>query len=352
MVLWLVNFMALFSATAIAAEDAAADDCGALLNAGEPYDLPLHVAAVFIILGVSFLGSMFPVVAKHVACLRKNPSILALLNSFGFGVVLSTAFVHLIPPAVETFNNPCLNIGYEGLGMVFVVATVLLMQVLETELVLLVTKPAGPVLATDEEDAEHGNGAISVFASATTPAVSNGHGHHHHHASNSGLKEQSDTRKKLNVLIFEIGVAVHSVIVGLEMGVATGTSLKTLLIAICFHQFFEGIAVGSSAVSAFSTARSSILTAIMFSLSTPIGIAIGIGVNSTYSETSVTSLWVRGTMDAVAGGILIYTSIVELLTYLYTINPEFHAKSSGLRSLNYLFLWLGAAAMAIVGKWA
>ncbi|CAK5240687.1 unnamed protein product, partial [Aphanomyces euteiches] len=99
MVLWLMNFMALFSATAIAAEDAAADDCGALLNAGEPYDLPLHVAAVFIILGVSFLGSIFPVVAKHVACLRKNPSILALLNSFGFGVVVSTAFIHLIPPA-------------------------------------------------------------------------------------------------------------------------------------------------------------------------------------------------------------------------------------------------------------
>ncbi|KAG9408737.1 high-affinity Zn(2+) transporter zrt1 [Aphanomyces cochlioides] len=350
MVLWLVNSMALFSATVIAAEDAAAVDCGALLNTGETYDMPLHIAAVFIILGVSLLGSLFPVVSTHIACLRKSQSIIALLNSFGFGVVVSTAFIHLIPPAVEIFNNPCLNIGYEGLGMVFVVVTVLLMQVLETELVLLVTKPAGPVLATDEEDAEHGNGALSVFASTTTPTVSNAHGHHHHHASNSGLKDHSDARKKLNVLIFEIGVAVHSVIVGLELGVATGSSFTTLLTAICFHQFFEGIAVGSSAVSAFSTVRSSILTAIVFSLSTPIGIAIGIGVNSSYSETSVTSLWVRGTLDAVAGGVLIYTSIVELLTYLYTINPEFHAKSNGLRWLNYLFLWLGAAAMAIVGK--
>ncbi|CAK4844036.1 unnamed protein product, partial [Aphanomyces euteiches] len=83
----------------MAAEDAAADDCGALLNSDEPYDLPLHVAAVFIILGVSLLGSLVPVVTTHVACLRKSQSIVALLNSFGFGVVVSTAFIHLIPPA-------------------------------------------------------------------------------------------------------------------------------------------------------------------------------------------------------------------------------------------------------------
>ncbi|KAF0707528.1 hypothetical protein As57867_006579, partial [Aphanomyces stellatus] len=69
-------------------------------------------------------------------------------------------------------------------------------------------------------------------------------------------------------------------------------------------------------------------------------------------ETSTAALWVRGTMDAVSGGILIYTSLVELLTYQYTTNQEFHDKSPTMRLLTYVCLWLGAASMAIVGYWA
>ncbi|KAF0719396.1 Aste57867_1068 [Aphanomyces stellatus] len=108
--------------------------------------------------------------------------------------------------------------------------------------------------------------------------------------------------------------------IGLNLGVATGKSFNTLLIAISFHQFFEGVAVGSSAVSAFTTLRSSVYTALGFSLATPFGMIVGIAINSTYSETSTAALWVRGTMDAVSGGILICTSLVELLTYQYTTN--------------------------------
>ncbi|KAF0694323.1 hypothetical protein As57867_014742, partial [Aphanomyces stellatus] len=126
---------------------------------------------------------------------------------------------------------------------------------------------------------------------------------------------------------------------------------NTLLVALSFHQFFEGVAVGTSSVSAFSSVRTSIYTAIGFSLTTPIGIAIGMAINGSYSDTSSASLWVRGTLDAIAGGILVYTGLVELLTYQYTINQEFHDKTQSTRSLTYVFLWLGAAAMAGVGYW-
>ncbi|CAK4163339.1 unnamed protein product [Aphanomyces euteiches] len=358
--LWLMaTTMALFSALATAADDDSAVDCGAVAKTEDAYDTSMHIAAVFIIFGVSIAGSMFPVVSAHVACLHKSRSVVALLNAFGFGVVLATACIHMIPPAIETLNNPCLNLSYEGLAMVFVVLTVLLMQVIETELVLLVSKPPAAValIETDEEDVEHGNRAVAAFTSVSTPTVPEVHGDHHHHhshhhAPSSDLKDSSDVRKKINVLIFEIGVAIHSVIIGLNLGVVTGNSFTTLLTALCFHQFFEGVAVGSSAVSAFSSVRTAVSTAVAFSLTTPLGIVVGIGINSSYSETSTTSLWVRGTLDAIAGGILIYTGLVELLTYQYTINPEFHTKSTGLRWLNYLFLWLGAGAMAVVGYWA
>ncbi|RHY51483.1 hypothetical protein DYB34_006638 [Aphanomyces astaci] len=339
------------AATTVHADDAVGtipDDCGVVLGKDDIYDQKLHIAAIFIVFGVSIFGSFLPVVSSYVSCLRNSQKLLSLLNSFGFGVVIATAFIHMIPAAMEMLGNPCLNMGYPGLAMVIVVGTVFAMQALETELVLMLTNTDKPGINSADTSIE--TAAVVV----SSPVAGDYHQHHHHHSHGGGEHDlkSSDTRKKINVLIFEIGVAIHSVIIGLNLGVATGDGFTTLLVAICFHQFFEGVAVGSSAVTAFSNVRTSIVTAVAYSLTTPLGIAIGIAVNTSYSETSLTSLWVRGVLDAVAGGILVYTGIVELLTYQYTINQEFHAKSGGIRSLHYLFLWLRAASMAIIGKWA
>ncbi|KAF0694320.1 Aste57867_14794 [Aphanomyces stellatus] len=327
-------------------EDASAGSiCGAVGDMDD-YDTAMHIGAIFIVFAVSIVGSMLPVLSSYVSCLRNNSSILSLLNSFGFGVVVATAFIHMIPSASESLNNPCLNVGYSGLAMVIVVLTVLVMQALETELLLFWTKKAIATCSTDVEKADG-------YDLASTPVADHHHPHHHHPV---GLVEDANAtsamRKVINVLIFEVGVAIHSFIIGLDLGVATGSSFNTLLVAISFHQFFEGVAVGSSAVSAFTSTRSSVLTAIGYSLTTPLGMALGVAISSSYSDTSSASLWVRGTLDAIAGGILVYTGLVELLTYQYTINQEFHAKPMSMRSLAYLFLWLGAGAMAIVGYWA
>lgn len=76
---------------------------------GSEYDLPLHVAGLFIILSVSTLACAFPILAVWFPRLRIPPSFLFFVTHFGTGVLIATAFVHLLPTAFESLNDPCLS---------------------------------------------------------------------------------------------------------------------------------------------------------------------------------------------------------------------------------------------------
>ncbi|RHY29147.1 hypothetical protein DYB32_005390, partial [Aphanomyces invadans] len=76
-------------------------ECG-IIEDKEDYDQTLHIAAVFIVFALSILGSLLPIVSSYVSCLRNSRAAIAMLNSFGFGVVIATAFIHMIPSAMDT----------------------------------------------------------------------------------------------------------------------------------------------------------------------------------------------------------------------------------------------------------
>jgi zinc transporter ZupT len=76
---------------------------------GAAYDLPLHVAALFIILGTSTIACAFPILATRFPRLHIPSSFLFFVSHFGTGVLIATAFVHLLPTAFESLNDPCLS---------------------------------------------------------------------------------------------------------------------------------------------------------------------------------------------------------------------------------------------------
>lgn len=49
----------------------------------------------------------------------------------------------------------------------------------------------------------------------------------------------------LQVLLLEMGILFHSVFIGMTLSVIVGNEFVILLIAIAFHQTFEGLALGS-----------------------------------------------------------------------------------------------------------
>lgn len=73
------------------------------------------------------------------------------------------------------------------------------------------------------------------------------------HRSNDGIlanfteKDPEQRRKKLTMqcLLLEAGILFHSVFIGMALAVAVGREQVILLIAVAFHQTFEGLALGS-----------------------------------------------------------------------------------------------------------
>ena len=154
-----------------------------------------------------------------------------------------------------------------------------------------------------------------------------------------------------NAQVLELGIVVHSVIIGISLGTSESPStLRPLLGALSFHQFFEGIGLGGCIVQAKFRARATVVMAIFFSLTTPVGIALGIAISSGYNQNSSTALAVEGVFNAASAGILIYMALVDLLAADF-MSPKMQSNLR-LQLGAHLGLLLGAGLMSILAIWA
>ena len=87
-----------------------------------------------------------------------------------------------------------------------------------------------------------------------------------------------------------------------------------------------------------------------FSLTTPLGIAIGIGISSFYNDNSPTALIVGGVFNSASAGILIYMALVDLLAADF-MNPRLQSNLRLQIGANASLL-IGAACMSVLAKWA
>lgn len=80
--------------------------------------------------------------------------------------------------------------------------------------------------------------------------------------------------------------------------------------------------------------------------------ALGLGIRRTYSPDTPTFYYVSGVFDAVSAGILIYSSLVELMAHDFIFNKDMYQKPLWKATLNILELWAGTGVMALIGRWA
>lgn len=180
------------------------------------------------------------------------------------------------------------------------------------------------------------------------------HSHPHDNSPPRTFDPESYAAQLTAIAILEFGVIFHSVFIGLTLAVA-GEEFPTLYVVLVFHQTFEGLALGSRLAS-IEWPKSKRWTpywlATGYAISTPIAIAIGLGVRQSFAPGSQTTLIVNGIFDSISAGILIYTGLVELMAHEFMFSGYMQRAPIKEVLAAVGTMALGAALMALLGKWA
>ncbi|KAG1338065.1 zinc transporter 8-like [Cocos nucifera] len=308
---------------------------------------PLKIGAIFAILVSSATGVLIPILGKWVPSLSAEKDTFFVIKAFAAGVILATAFIHILPESFERLTSPCLDEHpWQDFPFAAFIAMVSAIATLMVDTVATSYFGRPGIRKPDQRgmgDAEQGAAHVHVHAM---------HGHHHGPVDvvvDGGPDEI--LRHRVISQVLELGIVVHSVIIGITMGTSeTPSSIRSLLAALCFHQFFEGIGLGGCIVQASFRVRPMVTMMLFFALTTPVGIAVGIGISSTYDENSPTALTVEGVLDAAAAGILVYMSLVDLLAEDFK-NPRVQSNWR-LQLVLSASLLVGAGLMSLLAKWA
>ncbi|XP_054816710.1 zinc transporter 1-like isoform X2 [Prosopis cineraria] len=269
--------------------------------AGEALKYKLGSIASVLISGG--LGVSLPLLGKRISALRPENDMFFMVKAFAAGVILSTGFVHILPEALKSLTSPCLKDSpwhkFPFTGFVAMVSSIgtLMVDSLATGYYKRRHFNSKQV-STDEE--KLGDGELADHIHMHTHAT---HGHAHGSAERYG----------------EGPVAAE----------------------LIRHRIISQAKFKSRATAIMAT---------FFSLTTPTGIAIGMGISSVYEENSATSLIVEGIFNSAAAGILIYMALVDLLAADF-MNPKLQTNLKLLLGANVSLL-LGSASMSLMAKWA
>lgn len=182
-------------------------------------------------------------------------------------------------------------------------------------------------------------------------------GHTHADLTNDleyDLTLETRRKKLLQCLLLEAGILFHSIFIGMAISVATGPPFIIFLIAIAFHQSFEGIALGTR-IAALAFPASSPrpwLMVLAYGITTPFGQAIGLGVHKLYDPQSEAGLLMVGVMNGISSGLLLFAGLVQLLAEDFLSDHSYEVLSGRRRWRAYGAVVGGAFLMALVGAWA
>jgi zinc transporter ZupT len=146
-------------------------------------------------------------------------------------------------------------------------------------------------------------------------------------------------KMSMDITLLEGGILFHSIFVGMTVSITTDGFI-VLLVAIMFHQTFEGLGLGSR-IAAVPYPKGSIkpwLLVFAFGTTAPIGQAIGLITRNSYDPESAFALILVGFFNAFSSGLLIYAGLVDLL-HADFLSEEADRVMNG-RTKMWAFFWV------------
>ncbi|KAF4631813.1 hypothetical protein G7Y89_g6321 [Cudoniella acicularis] len=404
-------------------------ECGSGIKGS--YNTSAHVGALILILVLSTLACGFPLISRRSSKTSTAGRFIFISQHFGTGVLIATAFVHLLPTAFVSLTDPCLpyffSEGYHPLAGLIAMFSALVVVGLE---MFLTTRGAGHSHShggawdelPGEEGYDHSNGSAKPRKHASNGRLGKlGLNHRPNDialedldaseglvggvsplpASTPEMKPQAEPNKYrddnndnesdldldeldpttqqfnapdaevphqhknlspeeerkrqiLQCLLLEAGILFHSIFIGMAVSVATGPPFVVFLIAIAFHQSFEGLALGSriAAINFPPHSPRPWLMVLAYGTTTPIGQAIGLIVHNLYDPQSAAGLLMVGFMNGISSGLLLFAGLVQLLAEDFLSDKSYGILKGRRRWEAFTAVIGGAMLMALVGAWA
>ncbi|KAJ8495300.1 hypothetical protein ONZ45_g12917 [Pleurotus djamor] len=333
-------------------------NCGS--GGGDDAHFGLRIGSIFIIWFGGTAGALFPVLARRSSWLRVPKSVFEFAKYFGSGVIIATAFIHLLSPGLDALGSECLaeHWGDYPYALALCLLSIFVIFIVELiafrwgtaklaklgithgafythmDMVLILTQAMDLKVKLQKQKKLEGREDVESATSSTA---------YSHDAM----------AQVIGIAILEFGIVLHSVLIGLTL--AVDEDFIVLFIVLIFHQTFEGLGVGSRLAFMDLPKKYNyipIVAALFYGVTTPVGIAAGLGVRTTYNPDSTTASIVSGTMDSLSAGILIYTGLVELLAHEFLFNKEMMNASNGKLAYALGSMLLGCGIMALLGRWA
>ncbi|KQK07109.1 hypothetical protein BRADI_2g33110v3 [Brachypodium distachyon] len=272
------GFMAASLSAASCAEEvekaegaACRDDAGALR---------LKWIAMAAILVAGVLGVGLPLVGRKRRAVRTGSAVFVAAKAFAAGVILATGFVHMLHDAEHALSNPCLpaapwrRFPFPGFVAMLAALATLVLDFVVTRFyerkhraeVARVKADAAAALAasTSATVSDEDITVVTVTDDEHKAPLLQTHSHSHSHAHSHGHElvqadgREGDVSEHVRSVvvsqILEMGIVSHSVIIGLSLGVSRSPcTIRPLVAALSFHQFFEGFALGGCIAQLFLT---------------------------------------------------------------------------------------------------
>ncbi|KAI8653469.1 hypothetical protein NCS55_01333300 [Fusarium keratoplasticum] len=324
-------------------------------DAGNEYDgrMGLRISAIFVIFFGSFMGCLVPLSLNKQTRFQVPKLVSFVIKYFGSGVIIVTAFIHLLAPSIGALYSPCLNPDSvitqypwpEGICLM----TVFAMFSVE----LCVSHHRSSSIGQDR-NFHSGGGRDLAMDLMKRRDQENEAELGTIESRNLGVDKPDELAAHLSALfILEFGIIFHSILIGITLAVS-GDEFTVLYVVLVFHQTFEGLGLGSRlAIAAWPSGKEWLpyfLSAI-YALSTPIAIAAGLGIRNSITPGTHSSLVVMGVFDALSAGILLYTGLIGLITHeFFTGNAS--KSQSVMRFMAFGCMCVGAGVMALLGYWA